>query len=400
MFMDYMDYTDDVAMNLFTADQVARMQATLSTTRTSLLASDAFVPATGVTADLWSQDTSGDTGAEPDTSPQDMWLSDDIWVRTSNDGLMNQDHQNPEYRATGPSNYVYVRVRNRGCSGVQSGTLRLYWAKASTGLSWPAPWDGTVTSPALMGGSIGSQAITVAGGNNEIVTFTWAPPNPADYASFGADKGHFCLLARVETGPAPGFGMTVAEGSNLEANVRNNNNIVWKNVEVVDEANDRKRESAVLVANYTDKRTDIRLLFSVAKEEPTVLDWADVVVELSEELLGYWNKSGRKSSGLEQIGEVDFRVLETSASLGAFAMPADTLANLSVTFAPRNKVSFGARVLAFDLKQLQGDQVVGGQRFVVKLRPDQRGINLDAPTNLFDGVGWAPAHADIRPCGC
>ncbi len=140
MFMNYMDYTDDHCMNMFTAGQIARMDAALHTTRASILASDSLVPPKGVSEpDLWMKDVSDDFGSEPDSSSQVMYISDDIWVRKSNDGFMNQDHQNPEYRPPGsPSNYVYVRVRNRACSGTASGTLKLYWAKASTGLSWPS----------------------------------------------------------------------------------------------------------------------------------------------------------------------------------------------------------------------------------------------------------------------
>ena len=158
MFMNYMDYSADQCMNMFTAGQVVRMDAALHTSRASILASPGLVRPTGIPGpDLWSKDTSDDTGAEPNASAQPMYLSDDIWVRRQNDGLANQDHENPEYRtAGGAPNYVYVRVRNRACSGTQAGTVKLYWAKASSGLSWPSPWDGSVTSPALMGSPIGS----------------------------------------------------------------------------------------------------------------------------------------------------------------------------------------------------------------------------------------------------
>ena len=36
-------------------------------------------------------------------------------------------------------------------------------------------------------------------GQAVIIQVPWYPPNPNDFASFGTDQGHFCLLARIET---------------------------------------------------------------------------------------------------------------------------------------------------------------------------------------------------------
>jgi hypothetical protein len=132
-------------------------------------------------------------------------------------------------------------------------------------LSWPAPWDGSVTTPALMGGSIGSQAVTVNGGDADIVQFTWTAPDPSDYASFGADKAHFCLLARIETASAAPFGMTFAETGNLYANVQNNNNIVWKNISIVDTDGDGARFADVVIGGFERGRSETRLVFETPK---------------------------------------------------------------------------------------------------------------------------------------
>src|SRR5262249_9326063 len=158
MFMNYMDYVDDNCMMMFTQGQSVRMDAALYGSRNSILGSDALLPGGVAAVDLFSQDRTDDNGVEPDPSPGNMYQSEDIRVRRQQDGLTNQEHQNPEFRTSGGApNFVYVRVRNRSCSTAGSGTVKLYWAKASTALSWPAPWDGSVTSPALMGSQIGSK---------------------------------------------------------------------------------------------------------------------------------------------------------------------------------------------------------------------------------------------------
>lgn len=182
-----------------------------------------------------------DRGEEPDIDMGPMWTSEDIWVRNQNDGLTNHTHQNPEYMAMpGNYNYVYVRVRNRGCIPTSpADNLALHWAKASTSLNWPNHWNGSITSPALMGDLVSTQPIPVIQpGSSAIIEFAWQPPNPATYAAVGTDPifyanepWHFCLVARVLSSGDP---MTFPETVNLNNNVRNNNNIIWKNLTVVD----------------------------------------------------------------------------------------------------------------------------------------------------------------------
>jgi hypothetical protein len=237
MFMNYMDYTDDDSMYMFTQGQSARMNAALSGPRKSILSSTGLVPPNTTFSGafrlvqppplegaLWMQDNAEDN--DPNSNP--LYSSDDIWLRNNPDGFQNQDHENPREGL----NYIYVRVRHSGSpdSNANSGNLKLYWAKASSSLSWPAPWDGSVTSPALMGGLIGSQPVTVESGSDDIFVFEWQTPNPADYSMFNADKAHFSLLARIERTSTPPFGMTSPETGDLYSNVKNNNNIVWKNI--------------------------------------------------------------------------------------------------------------------------------------------------------------------------
>ncbi|WP_426671967.1 zinc metalloprotease [Mucilaginibacter sp. McL0603] len=398
MFQNYMDYSADECMNIFTAGQVVRMNAALMTARTSILASDALVPLTGVPGpDLWMKDVSDDFGDEPDLSGQPMWISDDIWVRNTNDGIMNQDHQNAEYRPAGsPPNFVYVRVRNRGCSGISTGTLKLYWAKASSGLAWPSPWDGSVTSPALMGGFIGSQSVSVAAGSDEILAFPWMPPNPADYAVFGADQSHFCLLARIETAAAAPFGMTFSETADLYTNVQQNNNIVWKNITIVDDIPGSGRLTTVLVANFRKEREEASISFFIPKEEKiSIFDWGKVFVEIPPELV----KKVRvleKEKNVVQIDKNTFEIL-SPGTFGSFELNPKEIFGVKVYFLPKHKPTIGVRVFALDMIQRNGNRVVGGQRLVLKTMPDTRYIAKKCQDTRFDGVSWIKTSCS---CGC
>src|SRR5689334_1812702 len=77
--------------------------------------------------DLYMKDTPADTGLEPNPDTGPMWVTEDIWVRTTPDpGYVPTPfpeaspswtplaNENPEYRDPKYSvpNYVYVRVRN------------------------------------------------------------------------------------------------------------------------------------------------------------------------------------------------------------------------------------------------------------------------------------------------
>lgn len=347
-----------------------RMNAALSIARPGILSSDGLIPVTGGSPapDLWMQDNADDTGAEPDASANPMWISDDIWVRNAPDGLTNQDHENPRGEQL---NHVYVRVRNRGCSGAaaQTGTLRLYWAKASTALSWPAPWDGSVSVPALMGGAIGSQAISVAGGATQIVEFPWTPPDPSSYASFGADQAHFCLLARIETATAPPWGMSTPETGDLYANVQNNN-IVWKNITVVDTDGAGARIADVVVGNIQQGRNEMRLVFEVPKRRRlSLFNWGQLLVEFRGDALLQWVTQSARSEGCERLDNGRLLITKSGAELAGPALPVGQFSTVRLQFVPYSRRNLGSSVFELDLVDRAGNgRVLGGQRLGINGR--------------------------------
>jgi hypothetical protein len=143
---------------------------------------------------------------------------------------------------------VYVRVANVGAAGGPGTTgtevVKVYFAKASAGLDWPAPWDGLTfdqgNTDLPFGGLIGAQSVgPIAPGNQTIFTFPWPDVPPEQLYSI--PDGHFCLLARVERNSLFPFGMDypeefgafTAEGqASLNYNVQQNPPVGWRNIAI------------------------------------------------------------------------------------------------------------------------------------------------------------------------
>lgn len=191
-------------------------------------------PPEGNTIDLYMKDTPIDLGVEPNQDEGHMWTSRDIWVRRSNDGKF--EHQNPEYHPTEP-NFIYVRVRSKGCNFTNDADLHVYYSKASTGLRWPTSWvdsyilnnDGVLV---LVGDEAtppgGISIMPISAGEEQIISIPWFPPNPGD---FNDDKHHFCLLAKIVSSDDL---LNMQETVSTVNNVRANNNLVLRNVSVYD----------------------------------------------------------------------------------------------------------------------------------------------------------------------
>jgi hypothetical protein len=364
MTMDYMDYTDDGCMYMFTQGQVDRMVATLYTTMSGLLSSDALIPPpTSSSADLFIGDTPEDIGNEPNNESDVFYTSQDIWVRNTNDGLMNMEHQNPIYRPSGPSNFVYVRIRNRGCQTATSANVKLYWAKASTGLGWPDPWNGGVlVGSALMGNIVDTKPSgTVTGGNSTVLEYAWTPPNPADYSAFGADQAHFCLLARIEP-------PSVTETSDLGDNVRNNNNIAWKNVEVATTGGG-SRQASTLLENYDKKAERFSIGFRLAKgEESPFRNYDSVFIQLSPREFQNWKANGSKGENIVADQNRRIRLLNASATISGITLKYREVEPVNLEFSGTRRK--GPHVYFLDVLQFNDEstpkKMVGAQRIWVK----------------------------------
>lgn len=333
------------------------------------------------TLDLYVKDTPGDLGIEPNTISPYMWGSEDIWVRNYNDnGLV---HQNPDYSPTNP-NYVYVRVRNKSCvASTGNERLKLYWAKAGTSLAWPTSWNGTFfVGGVVMGKQIGALAgITIPAlqpGQEAIVPFAWNVPNPADYVPINSEPWHFCLLTRIETANDP---MAFPETADLNLNVKNNNNIAWKNVTVVDILANGSIGGVVGVGNPV-KATKKYFLEFVAEDIPDVrpiFEQAQVAIQLDGRLYEAWQRGGGRGRGLVEGRDRLTRVVRANnATINDIVFQPNELGTLNLTFTFNNDdVTPQNFIYHIVQKDAETGAVVGGETYLIN-KGQTRGRRLVA----------------------
>jgi len=180
--------------------------------------------------DVWAKDRWSDTGVEPEplTAGQPMWESPYIWVRNTQDNALihQHEHEDPEF---GQQNWAYVKL-HKGGGAAMAGTLELWVGAASTGLVWPGSFT-----------QIGAIPVTMAANSSRVVEVPW-PSLPA--------TGHYCLVARWVSSSDPMHN----EGADINANTIANNNIVWRNVNIVN-MQDMEQDSFTVRMRNPDPRS-------------------------------------------------------------------------------------------------------------------------------------------------
>jgi len=329
---------------------------------------------------LFVKDRPADVGAEPNPTTEPMWLSEDIWLRKVRDAThaFAHVHEAAEYRTgTANPNYLYVEVHNRG-SAPSLGTeqVTLYWAKPSSGLSWPAPWTGGVyfdpgPNTMLMGGVIATVTIpVVASGASTILEFPWSPPDPAVYAgAFGADQNHFCILARIVSGGSP-FGMTFPEVvGDLYGNVQKNNRIAWKNLEVFNLLPGTQAPVSAVVANLGLERKRLKVVFTGvdADGNARLLDKGRLTVRANPRMAKVLGQNRIEGVGSRRTGEATFQILRDGGYLRNIVLSPMDYASLQLVFVPTNTTQTrrGYAITVTQLEEVGGtERVMGGQTFV------------------------------------
>lgn len=180
----------------------------------------------GLTPDVYLRDFVGDSGephsaaisASPDVILRKTAVADPQAAFGQGSGTEMDAGLGYEAEA-GQDNFIYVRALNQG-GGIAAGvTATVYWSEVATLVS-PDLWNliGTVTLPDL---PTGEQLVCAD-------ALVWpAAQIPA--------TGHYCFIALLNHAqdPAPPVA-DFLDWSNFQLFIRNNNNVTWRNFNVVD----------------------------------------------------------------------------------------------------------------------------------------------------------------------
>lgn len=231
--------------------------------------------------DVYLRDFVGDSGdahmgaisASPDVILRQNAVADPQAAFGQGSGVENSATLGYEAEA-GQDNFVYVRMRNRGGSAANNVEATVFWAPPSTLLT-PDQWNplGSTTLPSVPTGD----QLTVSD------AIQW---QAADIPA----PGHYCFVALIgatgDPAPAPA---DFLDWDNFRSFIRNNNNVTWRNFNVVNNTPPAGAEPPgfvampFLMAGAPDKARRMRL--EIASRLPVKaeamlempLEWAELV---------------------------------------------------------------------------------------------------------------------------
>lgn len=303
--------------------------------------------------DVFIRDIPSDVGVEPGSyGSTPIWMSPDIRV-CQNAGCPG--NENPEF---GQTNFVYVKLNNVGTPpfptpAPTSGTLKVYYTASGGAAVWSTSWT-----------LINTVAVSIPVGITEVQVPWTSVPAP----------GHYCLLA-VWEGPTDPISFPLLPGSNTLVSTAQNNNLAWRNVNVVNLSPLRPAASFDFrVLNVLAERSSrLELEVRPAAGQASFIERGQVLLKLDDAL---WAKWSRRGTGFEIVGEGLVRITDLEgARLTDLVLAPGAEAHATVTF----QADVGDQTETFEMQVVQhsesaatGDKVVeqGGVSYAITLGRD------------------------------
>lgn len=271
-------------------------------------------------ADPWMADNPtdvADNGTVP--SPGTHWISPDVWNRRAEvttdacvqpvdaygdfvttggvvrDCGTSADHENP---VTGVTNYLYGTLRNTrpGALRVVYAEVGVYYALASSGLTYPTDFTFVPESRQFVAVHLEPGTTTSIG------PIPWVPP------SLPPANDHYCLYLRVLSVQAT----PPVEGSGIDTDVANNNNLAWRNIKVV-APGDTSPPSFMIVRNVGERADRLTLRFQVPPQ--LIRERVRIRVILDESLTRAFEAGKSDIDGLKADGKNGFLITSPKAEL-------------------------------------------------------------------------------------
>ncbi|OQW90630.1 MAG: hypothetical protein BWK78_06555, partial [Thiotrichaceae bacterium IS1] len=309
--------------------------------------------------DVWIADPAPDDGSEPSKTTW-IWASPDVWVRNQDDNGMA--YQNVMY---GQDNYVYVRIRNKGTLPAQNTKVEVYRSGASMGQSWPRGWQlvGTANVAELNPGA------------TDIVHIKWDKDRIAN-------PGHYCFYARLLNDQDPMF---VAETNDMVGNTVKNNNIAWRNFNVVGLLTQVTDKFKVAIGNPTNTKVAVNLVFD-EREQLLQNDGAKAIVDLGATLFQRWQAAGGQGENVQVLNGTEVQLLATPAKL--IGIPLEVGEELPLTmrvdaFQPAPGAGT-SREYHFSTQELINGELVGGVDYAITTRAQDTDSDGDGIKDVVD----------------
>ncbi len=365
--------------------------------------------------DLYAEDIGGDGGLELDEgSDLDLWLSPDLWLCSGDNTGCPASGDGPSYTGAGSQAQVNLLVKNRGCkvfdAGQDNGTVKFWWAKAKTLLEWPEDWNGDEIAPSgpLKGDEIGSpimmlEDIDITNTNGVVVVSTlWDIPDPDSYSGLDLelyddnDITHFCFLALINSNNDPAEMIEVGD-YRLYGSVLQSNNIVWRNVSIIDEssftgggsgqttATDVIRGGGVIVSNNDSLSRNYKLKFEVPSSESgkPITEEAEVRIIFSDSLWSKWIDGGQQASSVSVYDSTlhQIKLNDTLCTISGMSIDSNSHFGMyvSVNFLTQERTS--KELFTLHVTQILDDstqRVLGGETYVIKPDPNRAYFTADA----------------------
>jgi len=185
-------------------------------------------------ADISINDWWGDTGSEPSSPPGgNFWTYSDIVVRINDDGIFQPDDPGKSSNIErGQTNYLYVRVTNRGPAAARNVVVGSRIV-AYVGTEFVYPFDWTATNAQhIAPTAITASFANIPAGGTAIAKFSISSTQVESvWGWVSGNNWHPCIVASATADNDYAFASASTAGSGL---ITRRNNLAQRNVSVID----------------------------------------------------------------------------------------------------------------------------------------------------------------------